>query len=109
MRGLTRASIEKIFSSSFDVMGCRTRACPRSALSCAASREHLACGVKPGNDSSGFMSANAGIVFDRLRETVMPVHRRRILQLGAAAALLASLPHGAKSETYPSCPVRLLV
>ena len=39
----------------------------------------------------------------------MELHRRRMLQLGAGAALVASLPHGAKSETYPSRPVRLLV
>ncbi len=39
----------------------------------------------------------------------MELHRRRVLQLGAGAALVASLPHGAKSETYPSRPVRLLV
>jgi tripartite-type tricarboxylate transporter receptor subunit TctC len=39
----------------------------------------------------------------------MQLHRRRMLQLGAGAVLVASLPHGAKSETYPSRPVRLLV
>jgi tripartite-type tricarboxylate transporter receptor subunit TctC len=39
----------------------------------------------------------------------MPVHRRRILQLGAGAALAPALPFIASGETYPSRPVRLLV
>ena len=39
----------------------------------------------------------------------MPVHRRRILQLGVGAALAPALPDIARSETYPSRPVRLLV
>jgi tripartite-type tricarboxylate transporter receptor subunit TctC len=39
----------------------------------------------------------------------MQVHRRRILQLGAGCALASGLPCIARSETYPSRPVRLLV
>jgi tripartite-type tricarboxylate transporter receptor subunit TctC len=39
----------------------------------------------------------------------MPVHRRRILQLGVGAALAPALADIARSETYPSRPVRLLV
>ena len=39
----------------------------------------------------------------------MPVHRRRILQLGVGVVLAPFLPFIARSETYPSRPVRLLV
>jgi tripartite-type tricarboxylate transporter receptor subunit TctC len=39
----------------------------------------------------------------------MQLHRRRILQLGAGAALVPVLPYIVKSDSYPSRPVHLLV